>query len=90
MKRTELEKDFGVVCFLEYKNNTDKDFKLGNDLKMQLFGLHKIATEGPYYEPREVICSCKVTSSVIVLFRCLFDLHQPALISSVTATSNHG
>ncbi|KAK8673943.1 hypothetical protein V6N13_112252 [Hibiscus sabdariffa] len=50
---TELEKDFGkAVCFLEYKSNADKDFKLGNDLKMQLYGLHKIATEGSCYEPQ--------------------------------------
>ncbi|GMI68793.1 hypothetical protein HRI_000548600 [Hibiscus trionum] len=50
---TELEKDFGeAICFLEYKCIADKDFKLGNDLKMQLYGLHKIANEGPCNEPQ--------------------------------------
>ncbi|KAK8606886.1 hypothetical protein V6N13_052639 [Hibiscus sabdariffa] len=53
IERTELEKDFGkAVCLLECKRNADKDFKLGNDLKIQLYGLHKIATEGPCYEPQ--------------------------------------
>ncbi|KAK9045236.1 hypothetical protein V6N11_059123 [Hibiscus sabdariffa] len=43
---TELEKDFGkAMCVLEYQSNVDKPFKLGNDLKMQLYGLHKIVTE---------------------------------------------
>ncbi|GMJ08034.1 hypothetical protein HRI_004472600 [Hibiscus trionum] len=53
IERTELEKDFGkAVCFVGYKSNADTDFKLGSDLKMQLYGLHKIATEGPCYEPQ--------------------------------------
>ncbi|XP_022740763.1 uncharacterized protein LOC111292587 [Durio zibethinus] len=50
---TELEKNFGAaVCFLECRSNADQTLKLGNDLKMQLYGLHKIATEGPCHEPQ--------------------------------------
>ncbi|XP_039000764.1 acyl-CoA-binding domain-containing protein 3-like isoform X2 [Hibiscus syriacus] len=53
IERNELEKDFGkAVNFLEYKSSANKDIKLGNDLEMQLYGLHKIATEGPCYEPQ--------------------------------------
>ncbi|XP_039020377.1 acyl-CoA-binding domain-containing protein 3-like [Hibiscus syriacus] len=53
IERTELEKKFGkAVCFLECKSNANKDFKLGDDLKKWLYGLHKIATEGPCYEPQ--------------------------------------
>ncbi|XVF15456.1 hypothetical protein REPUB_Repub09cG0155100 [Reevesia pubescens] len=53
IERTELEKDFGAaVCFLECRSNANQSLKLGNDIKIQLYGLHKIATEGPCYEPQ--------------------------------------
>lgn len=53
IERTELEKDFGAaVSFSVQKSNADQDLKLGNDLKMQLYGLHKIATQGPCHEPQ--------------------------------------
>ncbi|XWS33519.1 hypothetical protein CRYUN_Cryun22dG0090100 [Craigia yunnanensis] len=53
IERTELEKEFGAaVCFLECRSNADQTLKLGNDIKMQLYGLHKIATEGPCHEPQ--------------------------------------
>ncbi|KAG4169263.1 hypothetical protein ERO13_A12G074800v2 [Gossypium hirsutum] len=53
IERTELEKDFGAaVSFLVQKSNADQVLKLGNDLKMQLYGLHKIATQGPCHEPQ--------------------------------------
>ncbi|PPD98484.1 hypothetical protein GOBAR_DD04474 [Gossypium barbadense] len=42
----------GAVSFLVQKSNADQDLKLGNDLKMQLYGLHKIATQGPCHEPQ--------------------------------------
>ncbi|MBA0618309.1 hypothetical protein Godav_027675, partial [Gossypium davidsonii] len=51
IERTELEKDFGAaVCFLESRNNADQILKLGDNLKMQLYGLQKVATEGPCHE----------------------------------------
>ncbi|KAB2058331.1 hypothetical protein ERO13_A11G217000v2 [Gossypium hirsutum] len=51
IERTELEKDFGAaVCFLESRNNADQILKLGNNLKMQLYALQKVATEGPCHE----------------------------------------
>ncbi|XWS45178.1 hypothetical protein CRYUN_Cryun15aG0114200 [Craigia yunnanensis] len=53
IERTELEKDFGAaVCFLEYRSNADQTLKLCKDVKMKLYGLHKIATEGPCHEPQ--------------------------------------
>ncbi|XP_017980983.1 PREDICTED: acyl-CoA-binding domain-containing protein 3 isoform X1 [Theobroma cacao] len=55
IERTELKKDFGAaVRFLECKSNADQtyDLKIANDVKMQFYGLHKIATEGPCHEPQ--------------------------------------
>nr|GMD55226.1 acyl-CoA-binding domain-containing protein 3-like isoform X1 [Ipomoea batatas] len=45
IERTELEKSFdAAVVFVDSNANSDQ---FGNDLKMQLYGLHKIATDGP-------------------------------------------
>ncbi|OMO56526.1 Acyl-CoA-binding protein, ACBP [Corchorus capsularis] len=53
IERSELEKDFGAaVLFMECTSNDDQMLKLGNDVKMQLYGFHKIATEGPCHEPQ--------------------------------------
>ncbi|XP_022752072.1 acyl-CoA-binding domain-containing protein 3-like [Durio zibethinus] len=53
IERTELEKDFSAaVCFLECRSRADQTLKLGNNVKMQLYGLHKIATKGPCHEPQ--------------------------------------
>ncbi|XP_016464460.2 uncharacterized protein LOC107787408 [Nicotiana tabacum] len=50
IERTDLEKLFGAaVVFVNSKKNDDV---LDNELKMQLYGLHKIATEGPCYGPQ--------------------------------------
>ncbi|KAJ0098084.1 hypothetical protein Patl1_28561 [Pistacia atlantica] len=45
IERTELERLFGVaVAFVGNKSNADRISRLGSDVKMQLYGLHKIAT----------------------------------------------
>ncbi|XP_016441550.1 uncharacterized protein LOC107767141 isoform X1 [Nicotiana tabacum] len=50
IERTDLEKQFGAaVVFVDSKKN---DEVLDNELKMKLYGLHKIATEGPCYGPQ--------------------------------------
>lgn len=53
IERTELEKVFGAaVAFVGSSANADRVSSLGSDVKMQLYGLHKIATQGPCHEPQ--------------------------------------
>lgn len=53
IERTELEKVFGAaVVFVGSANNADLISTLGSDVKTQLYGLHKIATQGPCHEPQ--------------------------------------
>ncbi|XVF59309.1 hypothetical protein PTKIN_Ptkin07bG0265400 [Pterospermum kingtungense] len=53
IERTALQKDFAAaVSFFDCRSNGDQTLKLGNDVKMQLYGLHKIATEGPCHQPQ--------------------------------------
>lgn len=48
IERSELEKVFAEAAkFVESK---DKDERLGSDVQMELYGLHKVATEGPCHE----------------------------------------
>ncbi|XP_022768677.1 acyl-CoA-binding domain-containing protein 3-like isoform X2 [Durio zibethinus] len=50
IERSELEKVFGAaVKFVEHKGDLEG---VGNDVQMELYGLHKIATEGPCREPQ--------------------------------------
>lgn len=58
VERTELEKRFGdAVVFVGSKNNVDR---VDYDLKMQLYGLHKVALEGPCRAPQPM--SLKVSA----------------------------
>lgn len=51
IERTELEKVFGTaVAFVGSSYNADRVSTLGSDVKMRLYGLHKIATQGPCHE----------------------------------------
>ncbi|XP_062156748.1 acyl-CoA-binding domain-containing protein 3-like [Alnus glutinosa] len=53
VERTELEKVFGAaVAFVGASYNADRVSSLGSDVKMRLYGLHKIATQGPCHEPQ--------------------------------------
>ncbi|CAA0839370.1 Acyl-CoA-binding domain-containing protein 3 [Striga hermonthica] len=60
IERSELEKVFAeAVNYLEYGGKgKDKDCedsklaKLGSDVQMELYGLHKVAVEGPCHEPQ--------------------------------------
>ncbi|RWW11607.1 hypothetical protein GW17_00024776 [Ensete ventricosum] len=48
IERSELEKLFGEATeFVHIKKGGDAVLKLKNEAQMQLYGLHKIATEGP-------------------------------------------
>ncbi|GFY93745.1 hypothetical protein Acr_09g0001910 [Actinidia rufa] len=52
IERTELEKGFGAaVVFVGSKSNADRVSGLDNNTKMRLFGLHKVAIEGPCCVP---------------------------------------
>lgn len=56
IERTELERLFGAaVAFVGNKCNADRISSIGSDLKMQLYGLHKIATVGPCHEPQPMV-----------------------------------
>ncbi|KAK3221358.1 hypothetical protein Dsin_008383 [Dipteronia sinensis] len=53
VERTELERLFGsVVAFVGSKSNVDQISRLDSLVKLQLYGLHKIATQGPCHEPQ--------------------------------------
>ncbi|PSS36037.1 Acyl-CoA-binding domain-containing protein [Actinidia chinensis var. chinensis] len=52
IERTELEKVFGAaVVFVGSKSNAERVSGLDSDTKMRLFGLHKVAIEGPCCVP---------------------------------------
>ena len=51
IERTELEKVFGAaVAFVGSSYNAGLVSSIGSDAKMRLYGLHKIATQGPCHE----------------------------------------
>ncbi|TXG59311.1 hypothetical protein EZV62_013884 [Acer yangbiense] len=53
VERTELERLFGsAVAFVGSKSNVDQISRLDSVVKLQLYGLHKIATQGPCHEPQ--------------------------------------
>lgn len=50
---TELERCFGAaVVFVGSKSNANRVAGLSNDVKMKLYGYHRIATQGPCREPQ--------------------------------------
>ncbi|KAB2076201.1 hypothetical protein ES319_A06G025600v1 [Gossypium barbadense] len=49
IEKSELEEVFGSASkFIEQEG----DLGIGNDVQMELYGLHKVATEGPCHEPQ--------------------------------------
>ncbi|XP_010059853.2 acyl-CoA-binding domain-containing protein 3 [Eucalyptus grandis] len=51
IERSELEKKFAVAArYVDPANTDDRLESIGSDVKMQLYGLHKVATEGPCHE----------------------------------------
>ncbi|PKI42617.1 acyl-CoA-binding domain-containing protein 3-like [Punica granatum] len=53
IERTELEKDFAVAANFAGAGETNYFLEsVGSDVMMQLYGLHKVATEGPCHEPQ--------------------------------------
>lgn len=54
VERSELEKDFAeAVNYVEYGRKT-KDDELRSDVQMILYGLHKLAVEGPCHVPQPI------------------------------------
>ncbi|KAF8410179.1 hypothetical protein HHK36_002701 [Tetracentron sinense] len=61
IEKTELEKLFGdAVTFVGSRDHDGLLSSVGNDVQMQLYGLHKVATEGPCHEPKPM--ALKVSS----------------------------
>ncbi|KAI6688001.1 hypothetical protein NL676_024829 [Syzygium grande] len=53
IERSELEKKFALAAnYVDPANMDDRMESVGGDVKMQLYGLHKVATEGPCREPQ--------------------------------------
>lgn len=53
IESSELERIFGsAVLFVESKTNAERIANLSNDVKMKLYGFHKIATQGPCHKPQ--------------------------------------
>ncbi|KAJ0974289.1 hypothetical protein J5N97_016254 [Dioscorea zingiberensis] len=53
IERSELLERFGEAnAYIGSGNGTDAISKLSSDMQMQLYGLHKVATEGPCFEPQ--------------------------------------
>lgn len=48
VERSDLEKVFAMAA--DYGKEDDRLQSLGSDIQMQLYGLHKVATEGPCHE----------------------------------------
>ncbi|KAL5556836.1 hypothetical protein UlMin_039072 [Ulmus minor] len=56
IERTELERQFGAaMAFVGSKSNADKISVLGSNLQMKLYGLYKIATQGPCLQPQPTV-----------------------------------
>ncbi|CAL9064237.1 unnamed protein product [Musa banksii] len=61
IERSELEMLFGVATeFVGSEKGGDAVSKLSSELQMQLYGLHRVATEGSCYEPQPM--ALKVTA----------------------------
>ncbi|KAI7751776.1 hypothetical protein M8C21_012743, partial [Ambrosia artemisiifolia] len=53
IETTELEKRFGAaVAFVDSKTGVDRVNLIDNDVKVELYGLHKVAIEGSCFEPQ--------------------------------------
>ncbi|KAG9442638.1 hypothetical protein H6P81_018492 [Aristolochia fimbriata] len=52
IEKSDLERRFGVVSGMVASDEGGVLEKVGSDVHMQLYALHKIATEGPCYEPQ--------------------------------------
>ncbi|XP_071693879.1 acyl-CoA-binding domain-containing protein 3-like [Rutidosis leptorrhynchoides] len=53
IETTELEKRFGsAVAFMGSKSSADRVNLIDNEVKIQLYGLHKVAIEGSCFEPQ--------------------------------------
>ncbi|KAK1439030.1 hypothetical protein QVD17_04845 [Tagetes erecta] len=53
IETTELEKCFGsAVAFMDSKSSADRVNLIDNEVKIQLYGLHRVAIEGSCFEPQ--------------------------------------
>lgn len=71
VERTEIEKVFNAAAlFVGSKHNAEQIAVLGSNVKMQLYGLHKVATEGPCHDHRPMVFK---VSSRAKWYNLLFD-----------------
>lgn len=69
IERTELEKLFGAaVVFVGSKINADRISVLRNEVKMKLYGLHMIATQGPCMEPQPMALKVSARAKWYLLY----------------------
>ncbi|RWR79232.1 acyl-CoA-binding domain-containing protein 3-like protein [Cinnamomum micranthum f. kanehirae] len=52
IERSELEKRFGALASMVASGSGDVLERIGSEVQMQLYGLHKVATEGPCHRPQ--------------------------------------
>lgn len=71
IEKTELEKDFALAAKFVGSGETDRRMEsFGSDLKMQLYGLHKVATEGPCHEPQPMALKVSARAKWYHFFFC--------------------
>lgn len=69
IERTELEKLFGAaVVFVWSKINAERISVLRNEVKMKLYGLHMIATQGPCMEPQPMALKVSARAKWYLLY----------------------
>ncbi|KAG6481554.1 hypothetical protein ZIOFF_058158 [Zingiber officinale] len=85
---SDLEKLFGVAAeFVASEKGGNAVCKLSNEVQLQLYGLHKVATEGPCYGPKPMALMVSARSKWLMLSLddAGFDYHGPVLQTSVGA-----
>lgn len=80
IERSELEKRFDALASMVASGSGDVLERIGSDVQMQLYGLHKVATEGPCHQAQPSVLKVSARAkwysifshcfSFIVLARC--------------------
>lgn len=71
IERSDLEKMFAMAA--DYGKQDDHLQSLGSDIQMQLYGLHKVATEGPCHEAQPIALKLSARSKwYFSTFLCIF------------------
>lgn len=69
IERTDIEKQFSVAAgYATSAYGTDALSKLNSEVQLQLYGLHKVATEGPCYESHPLALRASTRAKLYVYF----------------------